>query len=132
MCFYVPTCVSIKGFLKGKESWLMHHRMSLSSVSEAAINRTPARFKQRKDKTILQAGLDLQASELNIALKVKRIIAKKIMLPLLCSALWTFAGFCSVEDAENPGGRRTWTKASKLGRTAMCFWCGGEKGVVLK
>lgn len=37
------TWVSIKGFLKGKESWLMHHRMSLSSVSEAAINRTPKR-----------------------------------------------------------------------------------------
>lgn len=38
---YELTWVSISGFLKGKESWLMHHRMSLSSVSEAAINRTP-------------------------------------------------------------------------------------------
>lgn len=59
-------------------------------------------------------------------------MANKTDLPLLYSALWTFAGFCTVDDAENPGGRRTWTRASRLGRITTCLWCGRAKGVVLK
>lgn len=46
----------------------MHHRTSLSSVSEAAINRTPARFKQRE---IWILTTSCHTSELNIALKVE-------------------------------------------------------------
>lgn len=34
----------------------MHHKTSLSSVSEAAINRTPAKCRQRKEYIIKKAG----------------------------------------------------------------------------
>lgn len=53
----------------------MHHRISLSSVSEAAINRTPARFKQRDLDSYHQLP-----HKLNIALKVAALGEKKFYL----------------------------------------------------
>lgn len=48
-------------------------------------------------------------------------------LPLLYRALCTFEGFSTVEDAENPGGKRMWTSVNVLGLANGCL-----NGQVLK
>lgn len=37
-----------------------------------------------------------------------------------------------MEEAEKPGGRRTWTSDRRLGLAEVCLALGGAKGVVLK